>query len=100
LSAQRVSQYYDVYVYHHDLLLETMSSYTFNQVYLDVLQAKFGPTVGSYMFQTPYYSYPDHLNSYISFVNNSYVVGSLEYLEFMQKKLIPREFSDSYFAET
>ena len=97
LSAQRVNMYYDVYIHHHNMLLETLSSHTFNQVYLDILQGKFGPTIGSYMFQTPYYSYPDHLDSYIGFLNNTYVINSIEFFEFLQKNQVPREiFFDQY----
>ena len=100
LSAQRVNMYYDVYIHHHNMLLETLSSHTFNQVYLDILQGKFGPTIGSYMFQTPYYSYPDHLDSYIGFLNNTYVINSIEFFEFLQKNQIPREiFFDQHFRD-
>jgi len=80
--------YADVYHQYHDILLNTMSSHTFQQVYLDILQAKFGPTVGSYMYQTPVYDYPDYINSYITFLNNTYVLGTGEYYSFLSEKLV------------
>jgi hypothetical protein len=81
--------YEDVYRQYHDILLNTMSSHTFQQVYLDILQAKFGPSVGSYIYQTPIYDYPDHINSYITFLNNTYVLGTSEYYSFLADNILP-----------
>jgi hypothetical protein len=54
VSRLRLTQYRDLYRGYRHLLLTQVHNYTFLQTYLDVLQLRYGPTVGQFFFQTPH----------------------------------------------